>query len=564
MTEWVQGIDAAVAAAQRRRDRSAMLALCVSIAETYAALHERGVVHGDVHARNILIAEKPMLIDFGYSRQTSQRSRVGRAGVQFFYEPEFLAARRNATRVPATPSGEQYSIAALLYLLITGQHYLDFSFERAEMERQTQFDPPLPFSARDVAPWPEVEEILGRALEKDPARRYLTTREMAERLRDVREDVTRKAVTTPLSREAHALLEKHLASFTRGGAMFASGFPSRPSASISYGAAGAAVALLQIAKLRGDASLLAFAHIWASRAAAAIADDAWYVDGLVPREKVGEINPYHTESGVHAAAAIVAAAFGDAQSERRAVAAFLRASSKPCDAIDLTLGRCGNLLIASMLLASGDHTALRTFGSKTLRDVWQELDACPRLDRSVKRAYLGMAHGWAGFLYATLRWCVASGDALPPQCVERLHQLAALKNPRGRGASWSITTSNPRTMSGWCNGSAGMVFLYTLAHRILGDNEWLHLAELAAWNNKEEPLTGPTLCCGSAGRAYAFLNLYKHTGDTEWLRRARRCANHAASVPIKRPGALWKGDLGVAVLIADLASPEDARLPFFE
>ncbi len=66
--------------------------------------------------------------------------------------------------------------------------------------------------------------------------------------------------------------------------------------------------------------------------------------------------------------------------------------------------------------------------------------------------------------------------------------------------------------------------------------------------------------------AYALLNLYKHTGSGEWLSHARRLANHAASVreEAQRPNSLWKGELGVAVLIADLESPENAQMPFFE
>ena len=69
------------------------------------------------------------------------------------------------------------------------------------------------------------------------------------------------------------------------------------------------------------------------------------------------------------------------------------------------------------------------------------------------------------------------------------------------------------------------------------------------------------------GRAYALLNLYRHSGATEWLSRARQLANHAASVATttaQRANTLWKGELGVAVLIADLASPENAAMSFFE
>lgn len=89
---------------------------------------------------------------------------------------------------------------------------------------------------------------------------------------------------------------------------------------------------------------------------------------------------------------------------------------------------------------------------------------------------------------------------------------------------------------------------------------------MAAWNSWEQACSSPTLCCGSAGRAYALLNLYRHTGAGEWLGRARQLANHAAANASagEREGALWNGDLGVAVLVADLESPEDSRMPFFE
>jgi len=180
-----------------------------------------------------------------------------------------------------------------------------------------------------------------------------------------------------------------------------------------------------------------------------------------------------------------------------------------------------------------------------------------------------MAHGWCGYIYAALRWCDASGDPLPARLVDRLHEFAALKTPKGRGVFWrpTIDAAPHGIMPGWCNGSAGQVFLFTLAHRMLGDDEWLQLAHLSAWNNWDEPRGPSSLCCGTAGRAYALLNLYKHTGSTEWLSRARQLANHAAFVAAttsQRGNALWKGELGVAVLVADLASPENARMPFFE
>jgi serine/threonine-protein kinase len=533
-------------------------------------LHARGVLHADVHARNVMVGDKVALLDFGYSQIAGSRSRTGRAGMYYFYEPELIAAMREGVRLPPpTEAGEQYSIAALLYLLITGEHYLEFRYDRDEMRQQIENDPPVPFAQRGIPPWPEVERILFRALEKDPSRRHASVAELAALLANVRRESSNGSLTD----KVQALLESTLRSFSRGGAVYASGFTKAPTASINFGCAGAAVALLQIAETRSDPSLLALADIWRSRAVARIGTEgAYYNEKGLKREVLGEVTPYHTESGIHAAAAMVAAAMGDVLALRHDIRRFLEASKKPCATIDLTLGRSGSLLASAMLLSICDGpaeaAALRAFGAETMHAIWSELDARPPLPESPPLTYHGIAHGWAGYFYAALRWCAASGDALPPRLVERLQEYASLKIAKGRGIYWeNITGRNVEAMiPGWCNGSAGQVFLFTLAHRLLGDDQWLHLAEQSAWTVWDEPRHVAQLCCGTAGRAYALLNLYKHTGATEWLTRARELANHAAAFAGRtdRPNTLYRGELGVAVLIADLASPENARMPFFE
>jgi len=575
--DWIAGVDAAVAARPRRHDRASLIDLCASIAAAYAALHAHGVLHGDVHPRNVFVGDRVTLIDFGHARLLGQAPAVGRSGVPYYMEPEFIAGRRRGTSVPASPAGEQYGLAALLYVLITGEHYLDFRYERAEMDSQIENDPPLPFASREAPPWPEVERLLGRALEKDPERRYGSIAELAARLADVRDATVRESLATPLGAQADALLEETLRSFRPGGEMYVTGYPTPPTASINYGCAGAAVGLLRIAQVRGDAELLALADDWKSRAMALIGsgDTAYYyAEGELPREILHDVTPYHTESGIHAAAAMIAAATSDSASKRASIREFLRTSRQPCDEIDLTLGRSGSLLAAAMLLPLAEDSPdaaeeLRAFGAETMSRIWNEIDAQPSIEQATKMRFLGIAHGWAGYFYASMRWCAASGDALPARLAGRLREYAALRTPLGRGAYWRRTV-NPGArpyLPGWCNGSAGQVFVFTLAHRLLGDEEWLRLAELSAWDNWDAPRQVSSLCCGTAGRAYALLNLYKHTGADEWLGRARQLANHAAAeakATSQRTSSLWKGELGVAVLIADLASPENARMPFFE
>jgi serine/threonine-protein kinase len=559
--EWAPGIHAGVAAAQRRHERAALIEICASIAAAYAALHARGVLHGDVHTRNVVVGDKVMLVDFGYGRFADRPPALGRGGAYSFFEPEYFAARSAGVDLPASERGEQYAVAALLYLLIAGDEYLDFNLDRDAMRRQIETEPPLPFAKRGLPPWPGVEAILFRALQKNPDARHASLAAMAALLAGARDDAVRESLATPLSDEASAFLEATLQSFARGGAMFVTRYTEAPTASINFGSAGAAVGLLRIAETRGDPALLGLAEVWCSRAEALIDDDgAFYnaAEDLSP-ESLGEVTPYHTESGVHAARAMIAAGYGAPTDD--AIDAFLFASRRPRANLDLTLGRSGSLLAAAMLLPiAGEREPLHAFGRETMQAIWSELRDRPSLDGS-----LGMAHGWSGYLYATLRWCAASGDPLPFDLIERLHALAALKIIDGRGAYW------PTTMEGltstWCNGTAGHVFLFTLAHRLLGDEQWLRLAELAAWTTWDDERGTATLCCGTAGRAYALLNFYKHTGATEWSSRACQLANHAAATAAEtslRRHSLWRGELGVAVLVADLASPENARMPFFE
>lgn len=574
--EWCPGMDAGTAAAHRRHARLSLLDLACAIAEAYAALHERGSLHGDVHPRNIFVDDDGTvrLIDFGYGALAGGPRRAGRGGMYYFFEPEYLTALRQHVELPATPAGEQYALASLLYLLVSGSHYLDFRIESDEMARQVETEPPLPFTKRSLPPWPEVESILARALAKDPAQRFPNVRAFAGALRAAHTSATGEMLSTPLAEAATHFVDDILGTFARDGAMFANGFAEAPIASINYGSAGAAVGLLRIAEARSDAAVLALADIWRSRAVRDIhSPSAYYNETMdLKAATLGEVTPYHTESGVHAATALVAYARGDTMAQKIAIERYLRACARDCANLDLTLGRSATLLGATLLydvsrdLPEGGQ--LLRFGNDTLASIWRNLDEHPPIAHDAPDTYLGIAHGWSGFLYAALRWCAASCAPLPPTIPRRLDELIALGVRRGRATYWRRQAGgHPHDVTpGWCNGTAGHVFLFTAALDAFGDDRFLRLACEAAIHASEEPLHNADLCCGSAGRAYAMLNLYKHTGDTEWLSRARLLANHAAAYDgeVARSNSLWKGEMGVAALISDLQSAENARMPFFE
>jgi eukaryotic-like serine/threonine-protein kinase len=86
-------------------------------------------------------------------------------------------------------------------------------------------------------------------------------------------------------------------------------------------------------------------------------------------------------------------------------------------------------------------------------------------------------------------------------------------------------------MPGWCNGTAGYVHVWVLAHQTFGDERYLRLAEQAGWNALEEPGSAGGLCCGLAGRAYGLPCLYKYTQERQWLSRAANLAERALAWP---------------------------------
>jgi len=585
--EFLAGTDAHAAAADCRElpvkeGRRRLLTLSRSIASSYARMHQLGVIHGDVHPRNVIVdrAGNVRLIDFGLAQRMGitedDLSTPARGGIPFLFEPELAQAYLEGSLPPrATPEGEQFAVAALLYLLLTGAHWQDFRLGREDMLRDIVGLEPMSFMDRGLMPWPELEQVLRRGLAKHPGERFASMVDLVRALDDVPEPPAQQAPSGHHAETSRASVM--LQSAELGGSWLQSRFAICPTTSVTYGSAGIALGMLHVAQRRSDSGLLAAAHAWAHRAIReSTQEGAFYNSDIqITPELVGESSPYHSPSGVHAAAALIARATGDALTQAEATARFLEVAERPTAGLDLTTGRCSTLLGAAILLDAWPNdapfgtSALCGFGERVLADLWLELDRLKEISSGEVR-YLGIAHGWAGFLYASLQWCRVAGTPIPGSVPRRLDELAALALPAGRGLEWPWVLEprgEPATMSGWCNGSAGYVFLWTLASRLLDNPGYLELALDAGWNAWESAEPGASLCCGLAGRGYALLNLYRCVGDPVWLQRARALTIRAARSRAAHgefPHSLYKGEFGIDVLAAELEEPEEARMPLFE
>jgi serine/threonine-protein kinase len=569
---WVEGVFLTELASGDRRPwdprwRTAAAELAARVLDAYAELHERGIIHADVHPKNVLVGPDGAvtLIDFGLARVDGDPALagVGRGGVLPYCEPEWAAARLRGQPPPiATPAGEQYALGALLHQALSGRHYVEAVTGADDLLTSIVREQPRPFVEHGLPPWPAVETVLGRMLAKEPSERFPSVAAAATALRG--------AAAPRRSRPAELgpghLLHTTTDRLRRDGGLIERGLPSAPRVSVNYGAAGVAYLFYRLALASGDPADLAIAQRWLGWAHRQGGDALAFHDaelGIRP-SSVGRVSIYHSAAGTACVEALVANATGDLGRAERALTAFAGVSRLPCASADLTVGRSSTLVGAALLWEAvrgtgvAERAGLGRLGDETLASVLGQVAAGGLRMR-------GIAHGTAGVLYAALRWCEATGAPVPDAVHDRLDELVAF----GRTVAGHVTWRGPDDMpmlGGWCHGPAGYAQLWSTAARVLGNDAHAERAAQAAeasWANRERVAT---LCCGLAGQAYAMLAAHELTGEARWLARGHELAARATRAAGTRwclPNSLWKGDVGIALLVSDLERPQRAGLPLF-
>jgi WD40 repeat protein len=157
--------------------------------------HMRGVVHRDLKPANILVAAggqagpdsppRPFVVDFGLARTLLEED----AGVTISVDgevagtPAFMSPEQAAGHLGELDTrSDVYSLGVILYQLLTGSHPHGHAPDMLEMMRRIiEEDPRRPRSAcphlaRDL------EAMLLKAMDRDPARRYANAGELADDL----------------------------------------------------------------------------------------------------------------------------------------------------------------------------------------------------------------------------------------------------------------------------------------------------------------------------------------------------------------------------------------------
>ena len=181
--QWVDGrLLRTVLNEERKLPIQRAIALTIAICHALEHIHANGVIHRDLKPENIMVGphDDVHLIDFGIAGSAGARRLTfahfsQSMGTPDYISPEQVKGKRGDAR------SDIYAMGVMLYEMLTGQVPFTGPNPFAVMNDRL-LNQPVPPRKLDNTISPQLQEIIYRALEREPKNRYASAREMAHDL----------------------------------------------------------------------------------------------------------------------------------------------------------------------------------------------------------------------------------------------------------------------------------------------------------------------------------------------------------------------------------------------
>ncbi|HUJ22150.1 MAG TPA: serine/threonine-protein kinase [Bryobacteraceae bacterium] len=172
-------------------------------------LHQHHLIHRDLKPANILVGAdlEPKLLDLGLALPLEDRAKLTQSG-EIMGTPDYFAPEQ-ATGAAVDPRTDIFALGTILYELLTGSVPFRGARFSDRVRSICEQDPVLPRRVDSAIPG-ELQNICLKALEKSPADRYASAREMADDLERYLAGEPVLATPTAYSRLTAAKVEQHL------------------------------------------------------------------------------------------------------------------------------------------------------------------------------------------------------------------------------------------------------------------------------------------------------------------------------------------------------------------